>query len=173
MGMPTVLVPRNAGVLSAFGLLVSDPVKDYSKSLMRTDAQISLPRIDSEFRALEERARWDMAEDGFAQANIVLERSLESLERLRAQRGEAPALALVVPALYRKTQLADEILAKLRERFPDRLSRTVLGWSVKVDEAQSHGRTIFEHAPRSAGARALAGIADELLALGGAERLAV
>ncbi|HMA53483.1 MAG TPA: hydantoinase/oxoprolinase family protein [Acidobacteriota bacterium] len=77
MGMPTVLVPRNAGVLSAFGLLVSDPVKDYSKSLMRTDAQISLPRIDSEFRALEERARRDMAEDGFAQANIVLERSLD------------------------------------------------------------------------------------------------
>jgi chromosome partitioning protein len=67
-----------------------------------------------------------------------------------------------VPALYRKTQLADEILAKLVERFPGVLSRTVLGWSVKIDEAQSHGRTIFEHAPRSTGARALAAIADEL-----------
>ena len=88
---------------------------------------------------------------------------LESLERLRAERGEAPTLALVVPALYRKTQLADEILAKLRERFPAELSRTVLGWSVKVDEAQSHGRTIFEWAPRSTGARALAAIAEEIL----------
>ena len=87
---------------------------------------------------------------------------LESLERLRAERGEAPALALVVPALYRKTQLADEILAKLRERFPAELSRHVLGWSVKVDEAQSHGRTIFEWAPRSEGARAIAAIAEEL-----------
>ncbi|MCK7514313.1 MAG: hypothetical protein MZV70_66710 [Desulfobacterales bacterium] len=37
LGMPTVLVPRNAGVLSAFGLLMSDPVKDYTKSLMKTD----------------------------------------------------------------------------------------------------------------------------------------
>jgi chromosome partitioning protein len=89
---------------------------------------------------------------------------LESLERLRAERGEAPALALVVPALYRKTQLADEILAKLGERFPRVLSRTVLGWSVAVDEAQSHGRTVFEWAPRSSGARALAAIADELAA---------
>jgi chromosome partitioning protein len=87
---------------------------------------------------------------------------LDSLERLRADRGRAPALAMVVPALYRKTQLAEEILAKLRERFPGQIARTVLGWSVKVDEAQSHGRTIFEHAPRSIGARALAALADEL-----------
>ena len=72
-----------------------------------------------------------------------------SLERLRVERGEAPSTVLVVPALYRKTQLADAILAKLRERFPGELASTVLGWSVKVDEAQSHGRTIFEHAPRS------------------------
>jgi chromosome partitioning protein len=88
---------------------------------------------------------------------------VESLADLRAARGAAPELALVVPALYRKTQLADEILQKLRERFPRELSHTVLGWSVKVDEAQSHGRTVFEHAPRSPGAVALAEIADEVL----------
>jgi chromosome partitioning protein len=95
---------------------------------------------------------------------------LESLERLRAQRGEAPALALVVPALYRKTQLADEILEKLRARFPAVLSRTVLGWSVKVDEAQSHGRTIFEWAPRSTGAKALGDIAGEIWEAGAGVR---
>jgi chromosome partitioning protein len=89
---------------------------------------------------------------------------IQSLDRLRAERGAAPVLALVVPTLYRKTQLADEILAKLRERFPGELSRTVLGWSVKVDEAQSHGQTIFEYAPRSSGAAALGAIGDELLA---------
>jgi chromosome partitioning protein len=89
---------------------------------------------------------------------------VQSLERMRAERGRAPALALVVPTLYRKTQLAEDILAKLRERFPDALSRTVLGYSVKVDEAQSHGRTVFEYAPRSSGARALAAIAEDLRA---------
>jgi chromosome partitioning protein len=97
---------------------------------------------------------------------------LQSLDRLRAERGAAPELALVVPTLYRKTQLADEILAKLRERFPAHLSRTVLGWSVKVDEAQSHGLTIFEYAPRSSGATALAAIGDELLARAPALRAA-
>jgi chromosome partitioning protein len=88
---------------------------------------------------------------------------LDSLARLKAERGHAPEITLVVPTLHRRTQLAREILEKLRERFPGTLSRTVLGWSVKVDEAQSHGRTIFEHAPRSPGARALAAIADEIL----------
>lgn len=87
---------------------------------------------------------------------------LASLERMREDRGEAPVLRMVVPTLYRKTQLAEEILAKLRERFPEELSRTVLGYSVKIDEAQSHGKTIFEYAPRSSGAVALAALAAEL-----------
>ena len=39
----------------------------------------------------------------------------------------------------------------------------MLPWSVKVDEAQSHGRTIFEHAPRSSGAVALGAIGDEIV----------
>jgi len=87
---------------------------------------------------------------------------VQSLARMRAERGEAPRVAMVVPALYRKTQLADEILAKLRQRFPAELARTVLGWAVKVDEAQSHGQTVFEYAPASSGAKALARLAEEL-----------
>jgi chromosome partitioning protein len=91
---------------------------------------------------------------------------LQSVERLRAERGEAPRLTLAVATLHRRTQLAEEILAKLRERLGPAVSETVLGWSVKVDEAQSHGRTVFEWAPRSPGARALAAIADEIDARG-------
>jgi chromosome partitioning protein len=87
---------------------------------------------------------------------------LASLAALAVERGAAPPLTMVVPTLYRRTQLAGEILAKLRQRFPAELSRTVLGWAVKVDEAQSHGQTVFEYAPASAGARALAALADEL-----------
>ena len=91
---------------------------------------------------------------------------LGSLERLRADTGRAPRVTLVVATLYRRTRLAEEILQKLKERFPTTLSPTILGWSVKVDEAQSHGRTVFEHAPRSPGARALSAIADQILERG-------
>ena len=83
---------------------------------------------------------------------------MASLDALRAETGKAPVVTLVVPTLYRKTQLAEEILGKLRERFPGILAAP-LGYSVKIDEAQSHGRTIFEYAPRSSGALALAEIA--------------
>lgn len=83
---------------------------------------------------------------------------MASLDVLRRETGRAPEVTLVVPTLYRKTQLAGEILAKLQERFAGRLAPP-LGFSVKIDEAQSHGRTIFEYAPRSSGALALAEIA--------------
>ena len=64
-----------------------------------------------------------------------------------------------------RTGLADEILAKLRERFPEALSRTVLSWSVKVDEAQSHGRTIFEYDPDCNGAEDYANVAKFFLGI--------
>jgi N-methylhydantoinase A/oxoprolinase/acetone carboxylase beta subunit len=77
LGMSTVIVPRNAGVLSAFGLLMSDSIKDYTRSLMKTDAQVTVAGLEAEFRALENKARRDMAEDGFAASDLILERSLD------------------------------------------------------------------------------------------------
>ncbi|AKF83264.1 ParA family protein [Myxococcus fulvus] len=68
----------------------------------------------------------------------------------------------VVPTLYRKTALATAILERLRAYFPESLATTPLGYDVKVDEAQSHGKTIFEYAPRSRGAQMLAAIASEI-----------
>ncbi|MDQ3264590.1 MAG: ParA family protein [Myxococcota bacterium] len=78
----------------------------------------------------------------------------------------------VVPTLYRKTALADAILAKLHEYFPHEVARTPLALNVKIDEAQSHGQTIFEYAPTSKGAALLAEIAEELYLAGatGAQR---
>ena len=77
LGMSTVIVPRNAGVLSAFGLLMSDSIKDYTRALMKTDAQVTLAGLEAEFRALEARACRDMAGDGFSASDLVLERSLD------------------------------------------------------------------------------------------------
>jgi N-methylhydantoinase A/oxoprolinase/acetone carboxylase beta subunit len=77
LGMPTVIAPRNAGVLSAFGLLMADSIKDYTKSLMKPDSLITLAGLEKEFRGLEETSRRDMTEDGFAESDIILERSLD------------------------------------------------------------------------------------------------
>ena len=72
-------------------------------------------------------------------------------------------VSLVVPTLYRKTALADEILAKLRHYFPDRCAEP-LAMNVAIDEAQSHGKTIWDHAPWSRGATLMQTIADDIWA---------
>jgi chromosome partitioning protein len=81
-----------------------------------------------------------------------------------AARYERPNLRVskVVPTLYRKTALADEILAKLKEYFPTQITSAPLGFNVKIDEAQSHGQTIWEYAPWSRGAQMLQTIAEEI-----------
>lgn len=67
----------------------------------------------------------------------------------------------IVPTLYRKTQLADEIVEKLREHFPRRVSEP-MSLNVAIDEAQSHGKTIWEHAPWSRGATLLQQISERI-----------
>lgn len=91
---------------------------------------------------------------------------LDTVEKLQREQ-DHPRLhvSLVIPTLYRKTQLADEILQKLRDRFPRQLSKTVVGYNVAIDEAQSHGLTIWEYAAQSRGAQVLAQVAHELLSL--------
>jgi len=69
------------------------------------------------------------------------------------------AVSLVVPTLYRKTALADEIVARLNAYFPGRTT-TPLGFNVAIDEAQSHGKTIWEYAPWSRGATMMQGVAE-------------
>ncbi len=71
-------------------------------------------------------------------------------------------ISAVVPTLYRRSALADAVVAKLRERFPRETTNTVLSFNVHVDEAQSHGKSVFEHAPWSRGAQLLEAIAREL-----------
>ena len=80
------------------------------------------------------------------------------------ERYEHPDLriSMVVPTFYRRTRLAHEILQKLQERFPKEIAHCVVGYHVRIDEAQSRGLSIFEYAPRDRGARVMAELAEEL-----------
>ena len=68
----------------------------------------------------------------------------------------------IIPALYRRTNLADAIVSKLREFFGEKVTDTVIGMNVAIDEAQSFGQTIWEYAPRSKGAQMLEALAKEI-----------
>jgi N-methylhydantoinase A/oxoprolinase/acetone carboxylase beta subunit len=66
--IPTVIVPRHAGVLSALGMLVADCVRDYSQSILaRPAAEV--------FAELELRAAGEFADQGFAE--VVYERHVD------------------------------------------------------------------------------------------------
>ena len=55
-----------------------------------------------------------------------------------------------------------EVLERLKREFPKEICTTVLGYHVRIDEAQSRGLSIFEYAPTDRGAQALAAVAEEL-----------
>lgn len=94
---------------------------------------------------------------------------MRTLEMVRRRYGHpALQLSMVIPTFYRRTRLANECLERLRERFPDEIANTVIGYHVKIDEAQSRGLSIFEYAPRDRGAVSMAAVADELHARGAA-----
>lgn len=94
--------------------------------------------------------------DGCAEIMETVEQVKEAYGRERLQ------VTKVVPTLYRNTRLANEILERLRQQFGKRVAKTVIGFNVKLDEAQSYGETIWEYAPRSSGALMLANFATEL-----------
>lgn len=87
---------------------------------------------------------------------------VQTIEQVTAEHA-LPQLpvSLVVPTLYRKTALADEILAKLQQYFPGRCAAPV-ALNVSIDEAQSHGKTIWEYAPWSRGATLLQAVAENI-----------
>ncbi len=88
---------------------------------------------------------------------------VRSIRGIRETFPEArPKLGMVIPALYRQTRLANEIVAKLAEHFPTEISKTIAGFNVRIDEAQSFGQTIWEYDPDGKGALILRALASEL-----------
>ncbi len=75
LGIPRVLVPRGAGVLSAVGMIVADFTRDYSRTVMLNADDIDLADLYSIFHDLEERARKDCSADGVK--NVSFERSAD------------------------------------------------------------------------------------------------
>lgn len=77
LAIPTVIVPARPGALSAFGILVSDAVKDFSRTLLWNLAE-GYPRkeLAKEFRKLEAAARDEFRSERWA-GKIELEHTLD------------------------------------------------------------------------------------------------
>jgi N-methylhydantoinase A len=77
LNMPRVFIPCNPGILSAFGMLMSDVIKDYSQTVMLAETDATAMALAAHFRPLEERGRDDLLEEGVAATRIAVERYLD------------------------------------------------------------------------------------------------
>lgn len=62
-----------------------------------------------------------------------------------------------------RTNLSQQVVEEVRQHFRDRVFEVIIPRNVRLSEAPSFGVPISTHAPSSAGAKAYAALADELL----------
>jgi chromosome partitioning protein len=88
---------------------------------------------------------------------------LESLKAVqRLNRGLK--LSMVVPSLVDKRKtLARDVIEEVRAYFGPLVTQTMIRVNVKLAEAPSHGKTIFEYEPSSNGAKDYTALAAEVL----------
>lgn len=77
LGIPRVLVPAMPGALSAFGILTSDIVKDYSRTVMVSlDAKSSLAPLSKQYQLLERSAEREFHDEDW-RGKLKVERSAD------------------------------------------------------------------------------------------------
>ena len=75
LGIRTVLIPPNGGLLSAYGMLFADVVKDYSQTVLwKTEGSGTNlhKQLEKGFDALLTRAESDMKTEGFDLAQLKI-----------------------------------------------------------------------------------------------------
>jgi len=77
LAIPAIIIPARPGALSAFGILVSDIVKDFSRTvLLRLNDSARRHELKGEFQKLESAARIQFRAEGW-QGKLALERSVD------------------------------------------------------------------------------------------------
>jgi chromosome partitioning protein len=71
-------------------------------------------------------------------------------------------MGVVLTMFNKRTMLSEQVQAEVTQHFKDKVFKTVIPRNVRLAEAPSYGRTIFEHDKWSKGARAYKHFADEV-----------
>lgn len=78
LGIRRVLIPRFAGILSSFGLLVADIIRDYVQTCVTRCSLAEKADFERQFGMLKENALADMSSYGYSQDNIIFEYSIDA-----------------------------------------------------------------------------------------------
>jgi chromosome partitioning protein len=71
---------------------------------------------------------------------------------------------LVLTMFDSRNRLSHEISAEVRKHFPEKVFRSVIPRSVRLSESPSHGLSVLEYEPKSAGAEGYRALAAEIIA---------
>jgi chromosome partitioning protein len=89
---------------------------------------------------------------------------VEVVQLLRRRLNPKLEITGILPSLYdNRTRLAREVLGELRSYFPGKVFQRSIAKNVKLAEAPSYGKTIFEYAPDSSGASDYLALAREVI----------
>jgi len=77
LGMKNVIIPRNAGVLSAIGLLLADSIKDYSYSILKETQKIKKGELKQVYETLKARGIHEMKKEGFDEKSLKITPQLD------------------------------------------------------------------------------------------------
>jgi N-methylhydantoinase A len=99
LAIPTVMIPARPGALSAFGILVSDVVKDYSRTLLwrigdHPSERLEWAKLEREFRKLEAIAQKEFRAErwsGDLRRGVQYERSVDLRYRGQGYELNVPA----------------------------------------------------------------------------------
>jgi N-methylhydantoinase A len=114
LGMRRILVPPRPGAFSALGLLCTDVVHDYIRSELKPLDAVAPEHAEAIFRALEAKARDDIAAEGLDPRAARFARELD----LRYT-GQGYELRTPLDGLYADA-LTPDALGRAREKFDER-----------------------------------------------------
>jgi len=77
LAIPRVLIPENPGLLSALGVLLSDSVQDFSRTVMRTGVEAAVDALEKPYGELEREGIDSMIKEGFPRNRIRVERWID------------------------------------------------------------------------------------------------
>ena len=116
LGIKTVLIPPNGGLLSAYGMLFADVVKDYSQTVLwqfqksSEDSDRLVKALNTGFGTLLTRAEDAMHIEGFAPHPLKIDRSLD-------MRYEGQSYELDIPCFTTEHAPSNEIVETLVAKF--------------------------------------------------------
>jgi chromosome partitioning protein len=94
----------------------------------------------------------------------ALERFFDGIRKLRDEIGKTPRLlGIALTMVDRRTRLADDLIAELRNEYDGKVLKNEIPVNVRVAEAAGYGTTIFDYEPGSSGAVAYRRLGAEVL----------